>query len=150
MGKIENKSTNNAGSPGNAPAQDKLDELGIDALCDMIERDESYSDISEQIGVSEPVICRWIAADPERSARVRESRIKSANSCDTKAEKALEAIASNAQQGEITRQRELASHYRWRARVRDPRQYGEKVAHGGDPDAPPIETHHTITFVMPK
>lgn len=113
-------------------ARDKLDALGIDAICEMIEADMSYQQIAQQVGVGKTRVIEWIHADADRAARARISLIRSANECDAKAEEALLAISDGAQQGEITRQRELASHYRWRAKARDPRTYGDRVAVDAD------------------
>lgn len=114
----------------------------------MLESDQSYRDIAEITGTSIAVLCGWLAADSERSARAKTARIKAADACDIKAEQALLAIGDAAATGEITRQRELASHYRWRARVRDPRQYGDKVALGGDSDAPSINVAVDTSALM--
>lgn len=125
--KARKPKASNAGGPGVTPATDKINAIGIDAICVMIEQDMHYTQIAASIGVSQPLLSEWIAADPDRSARAKESRQKSANACDIKAETALMAIGDEAKAGEIARQRELASHYRWRAKVRNPREYGDKL-----------------------
>ena len=99
---------------------------GIDWVCEQIEADLSYRDIAETAGVKIPTLRYWLEADPARSARARAARTQSAAECD---QKALEVL-KNAErdQIEMTRAREIAQHYRWRAKVRDPRRYGDKLA----------------------
>jgi hypothetical protein len=99
-----------------------------DALVAMIEDgDASLQSIADQWGVSKLQLARWIDASPERAARCREARKAAADWCDRQAEKVLLDLRPNATGAEIARARELASHYRWRARVRDPERYAERV-----------------------
>ena len=53
--------------------------------------------------------------------------VASAYTCDIKAEDAIKAITDDASKSAVARQRELASHYRWRAKVRNPDVYGDRV-----------------------
>ena len=109
-----------------APAQDKCECFGIEAICAMILQDVTQGDIAAEIGVSPAVLSAWLAASPERSARVRASREQSAQACDDKAEGVLLALRDDSSPAAVTRARELASHYRWRAKVRNPRDFGDK------------------------
>lgn len=99
-----------------------LDAHGIEAFIDDIIDGKSYAQIAKSVGVSKAAIARWLAADPNRSARAREALIQSAQGEDDKAEEVLLD-----KEIDPIRARELASHYRWRARVRNPREYGEKI-----------------------
>ena len=108
-------------------AKEALDALGIDGLCDLIEDGESYRGIAKAMGFTKASLRNWLAADPVRSARALESRRISADDCDEAAYAAIEAIGDDATLATVTRQRELASHLRWRARCRDPRRYAEKL-----------------------
>lgn len=105
----------------------KLDALGVDAVCEMILDDMSYRAIAAEYAMSIQALLNWIDADPERSARVNAARVKSAQQCDFKALEALEQIDDDAQPGMIARQREIASHYRWRAKTRNPREFGDAL-----------------------
>lgn len=105
-------------------ARRKCDELGIDAICEMLTSGISATKIAKQINVSVGTLLNWIDDDISRSARVREARMRSAKYWDEKAE---EVIREAPDKFELERARELAHHYRWRAKAIAPREYGEKV-----------------------
>ena len=100
----------------------KLDAHGVDQLCDDIIDGKSYADIGRSLQISKSAIHRWIEADPERSARVRAALKESAQSCD---DEALDVLRDKTI--DPARAREIASHLRWRAKVRDQSKYGEKL-----------------------
>ena len=104
-----------------------LDATGIDAICTLIEEDHSLAAISKKLGCGDRTLREWLEADSTRSARAKESRIASAMACDEKAEQVLLELPANATAGQVARARELASHYRWRAKARNPRMYGDKL-----------------------
>lgn len=120
------KGTNKRPTRGEAAA--KMAAYGFDRIVGEIEQDDSYTQIAKRIGCSTQALIAWVEADSERSARAKIARQKSADACDEKALLALQEIDDDAQNGQITRQREIASHYRWRAKVRNPRVYGDKLA----------------------
>ncbi len=98
-----------------------------DALVAMIEnQDASLQSIADKWGCTKLQLQRWIDASPERAARCREARKAAADFCDREAERVLRALKPDSTGAEIAKARELASHLRWRARVRDPAAYGEK------------------------
>lgn len=108
--------------PQPARAIEALDKLGIDALCDQIVDGLSYAEICAKLEISKASIVNWLAADSDRSARAKEALRLSAQGEDDKAETILFR-----KDLDPTIRRELAFHYRWRARVRNPKDYGEKV-----------------------
>ena len=110
-----------------ATAMAALNELGIDEFCARIIAGDSYTAIAQSIGVGIASVCDWLSADAERSARVCEADRLSARTAEDKAEAVLldKTMA-------VDRARELASHYRWRAKVRDRRQYGDQVQVDGN------------------
>lgn len=112
-----------------AEARSKLDEFGIDGVCDAIGSANSLTKIASDIGVSIGSLLTWIEADPERSARARETRSAMARYWDEKAERCL---AEAPDEFELKRAKELSHHYRWRAAKTSPREYGDRV-----------EQHHT-------
>lgn len=107
---------------------DKLaacDAMGVDSLCERIISGRSQTGIAADIGVSSATLIAWIAADPDRSARVRESRLSSATTWSDKAESVLENATDAFG---LAKARELASHYRWKASKTNPGEYGDKIA----------------------
>lgn len=105
-------------------AKEKLDQLGVEWLCNQIIDGQSQTSIAQSVGVSLATLSNWIAADIERSARVREARIASSRAYDEKAEQALMDARDPF---ELAKARELASHYRWKASKTNPKEYGERV-----------------------
>lgn len=105
-------------------AQNKMAEMGIDAICDKLCEGETLTAIAKEIGVAVSGLVNWIEKDQERSARAREARTMSARLWDEKAEAVL---TESKDQFELAKARELASHYRWRAKAIAPRDYGDKV-----------------------
>jgi hypothetical protein len=104
----------------------RLDQIGIDTICARIAATESQAKIAESLGIDPATLSKWIASDDQRSARARESRAESAYQCDEMALAALYDIADDASNATVARQREIASHHRWRAKTRNP-VFGEKV-----------------------
>jgi hypothetical protein len=119
-----------------SPSQDKLNALGDEAIAERIASGETYREIAGSVGVGIGVLCAWMEADPERSrlcARARET------SGQTFEEMAQEAIQDAADPFELAKAKELAVHWRWRAKAVNPRRYGDKVAVGGADDLPAIK-----------
>lgn len=118
-------------------SRDKCDVFGVEDVYDLIVAGESMTAIAAQIGVHVSILVRWIDDDPQRSARMREARIKSARHWDEKAEQVVREAPNKF---ELEKARELAHHYRWRAKAIAPRDYGDKVTQehtgaGGGPIA---------------
>ena len=118
-------------------AQNKIDAYGLDAICSDIIGGESMTAICGRIGVHISSLIEWIEADGQRSARARAARALSARVWDQKAE---EVIASAPDKFGLEKARELAHHYRWRAKAIAPREYGDRVTNehtgaGGGPIA---------------
>jgi hypothetical protein len=124
-----------------------LSKLGIDWLCEQIETGKSQREIADSLKLLNSDISKWLALDEKRSARVREARVISSRHWDEQAEAVLIA-ADEDKPGAITKARELASHYRWRAKCYAPKEYGDKVGVGGTDDLPPIDAVVTIRRVI--
>lgn len=107
----------------------------ITVICQKIADGMSLTAIALDEGVSVGSLSEWLEATPERSARAREARALSARTWDDKAATVIEEAGDPF---ELAKAKELAHHYRWRASKIAPREYGDKVAVGGDPDAPPV------------
>ena len=125
--------------PGEPVARNKLDEFGVDAICAAVSDGTSLTAISAQVGVSIGSLLTWINADAERSARVADVRRHTAWYWDERAQTVIEA--AKADPVEMSRARELASHFRWRASKISP-AYGDRVQQqqldkNGNPTDPP-------------
>jgi transposase-like protein len=119
-----------------------LDEIGIDKIAQMIECDDlSYSAIAKELGVNKTQLIEWIKRKEDRPARIKEARVASALECDALALQALLEITDDLSNAGVTRQREIASHYRWRAKARNPVEYGDRLQteHSGGVEITSIE-----------
>lgn len=117
-----------------------IDAFGLDEICDRISDGRSLTSIAEAIGVSKGYLLSWIAADGDRSARVVEARSVTAWHWDEEAQSVIEK--AKADPIEMTRARELASHFRWRASKINPKVYSDRVQNqaldkNGNPTDPP-------------
>lgn len=110
--------------PRVAPAQDKLAEYGLDAILEDVTGGESLTGIAKKVGVNIAVLLHWIDADPKRSARVTKARALTARLWDEKAEQGIAAAKNKLG---LSKARELAHHYRWRASKIAPKEYGAHV-----------------------
>lgn len=107
-------------------SHEKLDALGLDAICEAIVERNSLTKIARDAGVPVSGLLGWIEADPERSARVRETRAVTARLWDEQAE---QVINSARDEFELKKAKELAHHYRWRGSKIAPREYGDQQRH---------------------
>lgn len=116
---------------GRGDAIAKLDALGLDEFCARVADGHSYRAIGRSIGVGASAIIDWLAVDSERSARAHAARVLASQSFDEMAEEVLltgkNPHDANAATLDPQTRREIAAHYRWRARVVNPRVYGEKL-----------------------
>lgn len=109
---------------GQAPiAIEKLDLIGIDALCERLAEGISMTQIAKESGVSLNALHRW-CSDEEHSARILIARSYAATLWDDKAEQGFIEAEDMFQ---LTKARDLAHHYRWRASKIAPRVYGDKL-----------------------
>jgi hypothetical protein len=97
-----------------------------DEVIEMIRQAKSYENIQEKFGVHEKYVAFFIA-ESEYSARAREAQRESAETIATKAELSLLKIQADDTQATVTRQRELASHYRWLAAKKNPSKFGDST-----------------------
>ena len=114
----------------------------LEELCDRIQGGESQAAVAESLGVDRAELHRWVAAESQRSARVQLARANSAVVWDEKAEHEIRAAFDPF---ELSKAKELAHHYRWRASKISP-AYGDKVQHGGAEDLPPIAVTGDLTL----
>jgi len=124
-----------------------LNETGIDQICEWIRDGDSYRVIAERLGIKLGAFTWWIDGTPERSHACASAREAAAQAYD---EMALEVIEGAADPFELSKAREMAVHYRWRAKAANPKRYGDKVTQetvGADGGA--IQHEMTVRFVRP-
>ncbi len=97
-----------------------------DDVIEMIRQAKSYEEIQKRFCVSAGALCRFIA-ESEYSARAREAQKESAETVAEKAERVLLQIQADDTQASVTRQRELAHHYRWLAAKKNPHKFGDST-----------------------
>lgn len=95
-------------------------------VIEMIRQAKSYEEIQERFGVHGKYVAQFIT-DSEHSARAREAQRESAETISRKAELSLLQIQADDTQATVTRQRELAQHYRWLAAKKNPARFGDST-----------------------
>lgn len=95
-----------------------------DEIIDRIASGETITAIALSLDMSRGWLCKWLNLVSERSARAKAARTAAAAAWDEKAEALLFDAADPF---ELAKARELASHYRWRAKAVAPREYGDKT-----------------------
>lgn len=105
-------------------AQHKCDAFGLDKICNMLVSGETLTGIAAHIGVHVSSLITWGEGDTQRSARMREARHLAGRIWDEKAEMGI-LLADDP--FELSRAKELAHHYRWRAKAVSPKEYGDKI-----------------------
>lgn len=108
-----------------APKRESLDSLGLDAIALRLEAGQSIAQLAASLKLTPGYLREWIAADGEREQRCADARRHAAECYADKAETVLLEARTPAQ---IAQARELAHHYRWRAKVQDPTRFGDKLA----------------------
>lgn len=94
----------------------------IDDIIQSIESGDTLRSIAKKYKVAYGTLTTFLAV---HSARAKEAYRISAQSM---ADKAIEVLKDKkSSTGDVMRDRELASHYRWEAKMRDRAKYGDKV-----------------------
>lgn len=93
-------------------------------VIEMIEDDFSYREIAKKFFVDLSVVNDFVN-NSQHSARAREALLNSADRAFDKAEEAILDIDDSATQAAVTRQRELAHHYRRKAAVKNKNKFSE-------------------------
>jgi hypothetical protein len=96
----------------------------IEDVIEQIIDGKTFREIAEGFDCSLSHFHRFLSK-AEHSARVKEALEISSNSYADKAEEVL--INAEKDSIEMTRARELAQHYRWKASKRSPKKYGDKL-----------------------
>jgi hypothetical protein len=95
-----------------------------DDVIEMLEEGASYQEIKQKFGVNVEAISLFVN-ESEYSARARTAMKNSAQKYSKLALDSLLAIKTGDDKADITRQRELAHHYRWLAKVKAPKEFNE-------------------------
>ena len=115
-------------------------------IIERIASGETLTAIAKELGKSRAALSDWLSAESSRSARAREARVKAAAAWDDKAEDVLSGAADPF---ELAKARELASHYRWRAKAVAPKEYGDKTqTEITGAEGAPLQV--TVQYVSPK
>ena len=97
---------------------------GMDEVARLIADGVPLTEIAKRAGVTDGGLLTWLEADAERSARARAVRQATARMWD---ERAGDVIQQAADPFELSKAKELAHHYRWRASKIAPRDYGDRI-----------------------
>jgi len=110
---------------GPAPAKTmRLEDAGTSAVIELVVNGTTYRDIAARFGVSPATLVLWIEANSERSRACARAREFSAQAFEERAE---EELRNATNLFELARARELAAHWRWRAKAVNPRLYGDRL-----------------------
>lgn len=104
--------------------QERLTLMDEEEVMDAVRSGVALRAIAASAGVTITAVREWLHS-PCRSARYVRARQDAAQAYDELAEQAI--IEAPATPIGIARARELAAHYRWRAKVVNPATYGDKV-----------------------
>jgi len=116
---------------------EKIPRPPIETVIEDIFQGLSYRAMASKYGMSLTVLFDFLH-QPEHSARIKEVRQQTADMDADRAEQVL--IEAEGTMAEVTRARELAQFYKWRASKKAPKYYGEKVeveASGNENTPPP-------------
>lgn len=105
-------------------ARPKLDQLGVDWVCDQIADGRSLTWIAKEAGVSIGSLLTWLSTEPERSARVDAARRAASWVYE---EQALQGLLDATDPFSLTKARDVAHHLRWKASKIHPQRFGDKV-----------------------
>lgn len=118
--------------PLDAQHVDVLRAVGIDELCKWISAGSNQKQIAQSLGVSEFAVLRFMCSE-ENMPKTIVARSYAAQHWDFEAERVMLSLSRDATTGDIARARELAHHYRWRAKAFNRNLYGDKqeIEHKG-------------------
>lgn len=132
-----------------SPSQ-RLDKIGIDAICKCISEGQSLRAWAAENGFVQQTVINWIDADKERAghyAHAREDRedlvFDSLDDIGNQAAVAVSAV-------EVAGLRLKADNIKWKLARMNAKKFGDKLAVGGSDDMPPVQTVSRIELVAPK
>lgn len=123
--KVVSKKTPPLKKAGQQPvSRNILDATGLEKIVEMITEGKAYRYIARELGVGTSRLVAWIDVDAERAQACARARLLAAQAFE---ELAAEVIEDASDMFELSKAKELASHYRWRAKAANPKYYGDKV-----------------------
>lgn len=125
------------------PARDKLTGNDDDIIARILSG-ETYREIAGVYGVAVSMLHTWIAGDEERCARARDALERSAEAWLDRGLMTIGSALRRDSDIDPSAARAYAQECARRAAVRNHR-YRDRVAHGGDTDAPPIRHAHQLS-----
>lgn len=105
---------------------------------------QTYAEIASALGVPRSTLHLWLMSDPARSARAREAAEGSAEAWLDRGLSAVESALNRTSGVDASAARAYAQECARRAAIRNAR-YRDRVAHGGDAEAPPIRHAHQLS-----
>ena len=113
-----------------------------DTICDRIACGENINVVSGDEGMpAQSTIYKWLGEHAEFSANYAQARVRRADARSDRVDDYKRRMLS----GELTPDvaHKAFDMERWQAGKENPRKYGDKVMHGGDPDGVPVA--HTLS-----
>ena len=98
-------------------------------VCGRLFKSDTQADICADLGVDPNVIWRWRQKYPQFDAEVTAAMVFRGESYADRADKVLEDLPLDADTAAVSRARELANQYRWRASKAMPAHYGDRTQH---------------------
>lgn len=102
----------------------RIEEFGIENITRLVAEGETLRNIAKRIGASAQTLVEQLRATPERARAYEAALVAAAQMFDEMALEVLESATTNI---EVQRAREIAAHYRWRAKAANPKRYSDKV-----------------------
>jgi len=121
----------------------RLDIIGIDVICSRISEGEDDGTIAASLGMARTQLRDWIQSR-EHDKKVSSARENSAEAWLDKGYSVLQSALSKESGIDGGVAKSIAQECARRAAIRN-HKYRDKVAHGGDDEAPPIRMDVTIT-----
>jgi hypothetical protein len=112
---------------GQPSAKSILDAYGLEPILEAIEAGKWLAQIAQDIGIPKRRLHEWIGETDERANAVKLSRSEASHAFTEKAERVLVDLPDDATNAQITKARELKSHYHWMAERMNRNVYGTQT-----------------------
>ena len=140
MSKPKSDKTRKAVKPATTP--ERLNAIGIEAICDYIAKGDSLNSWAKLNELPIQTITDWIDADTSRAGKYAKARDKRSESVfEALDDICMDALAESRglNSGPIVAAYRLkVDTIKWKLARMTPKKYGEKIEIAGDPDAPLI------------